>query len=63
MMAKVGDAVINIVSGGAKKHINAMWRAEVLPFCRQAIQGLYPVGKNLEKLLLKILPTFLVRKA
>ncbi|BCG65723.1 MAG: type VI secretion system protein ImpL [Methyloprofundus sp.] len=46
MMAKVGDAVINIVSGGAKKHINAMWRAEVLPFCRQAIQGLYPVGKK-----------------
>ncbi len=46
MIGKIAGSSSNLVSGGVKKHLNAMWRADVLPFCRQAIQGLYPVGKK-----------------
>ena len=46
MMDKIAGSSHNMVSGGVRKHLNAMWRSSVLPFCQQAIQGLYPVGKK-----------------
>ncbi len=46
MMAKVADSSKSLVSGGVRKHLNAMWRSEVLPFCQKAIQGLYPIATN-----------------
>ena len=46
MMEIVADSSYNLVSGGVRKHLNAMWRASVLPFCKKAIQGLYPISKN-----------------
>lgn len=46
MMENVAEGSANLVSGGIRKHLNAMWRATVLPFCQKAIQGLYPIAKN-----------------
>lgn len=44
MMDQIAESGRNLVSGGVKKHLNAMWRSSVLPFCQKAIQGLYPIG-------------------
>jgi type VI secretion system protein ImpL len=46
IMDKIAGSSHNLVSGGVRKHLNAMWRSSVLPFCQKAIQGLYPIGKN-----------------
>jgi type VI secretion system protein ImpL len=46
MMDKIAGSSHNLVSGGVRKHLNAMWQSSILPFCQQAIQGLYPIGKN-----------------
>lgn len=46
MMGNVAEASQNLVGGGIKKHFNAMWQSSVLPFCRKAIQGLYPISKS-----------------
>ncbi len=46
MMDTIADSSHNLVSGGVRKHLNAMWRSSVLPFCQKAIQGLYPIGKK-----------------
>ncbi len=46
MMKNVAEGSQNLVSGGVRKHFNAMWHASVLPFCRKAIQGLYPLSKS-----------------
>lgn len=46
MMDKIAASSHNLVSGGVRKHLNAMWRSSVLPFCKKAIQGLYPIGKK-----------------
>ncbi|MGZ3854557.1 MAG: type VI secretion system membrane subunit TssM, partial [Flavisolibacter sp.] len=46
MMENVADGSQNLVSGGVKKQLNAMWQSSVLPFCQKAIQGLYPIAKS-----------------
>jgi len=35
-----------LVTGGRHKYLQAMWKAEVLPFCRQAIGGRYPIVRT-----------------
>ncbi len=50
MMEKVAEASQNLVSGGIKKHFNAMWQSTVLPFCRKAIQGRYPISKSSQEI-------------
>ena len=32
----------NLVAGGARVHLNNLWTTDILPFCREAIQGRYP---------------------
>jgi type VI secretion system protein ImpL len=46
MMENVAESSQNLVSGGVRKHYNAMWQSSVLPFCLKAIQGLYPITKS-----------------
>jgi type VI secretion system protein ImpL len=46
MMDTIADSSHNLVSGGVRSHLNAMWRSSVLPFCQKAIQGLYPIANN-----------------
>ncbi len=46
MMENIAEDSQNLVSGGVKKHYNAMWQSTVLPFCQKAIQGLYPISKS-----------------
>lgn len=46
MMGNIAEAGANLVSGGIRKHFNAMWQSTVLPFCRKAIQGLYPISNS-----------------
>ncbi|MDD1629230.1 MAG: type VI secretion system membrane subunit TssM [Methylococcaceae bacterium] len=46
MMENVAEGSQNLVSGGVKKHYNVMWQSTVLPFCKKAIQGLYPIAKS-----------------
>ncbi len=46
MVDNIASSSYNLVSGGVKKHLNAMWRSSVLPFCKKAIQGLYPISNN-----------------
>ncbi len=36
----------NLISGGARAQINKIWTAEVLPFCREAIHGRYPLQRG-----------------
>ena len=46
MIEGIADSSDNLVSGGIRSHLNIMWKSEVLPFCQQAIQGMYPISKN-----------------
>ena len=46
MMDAISVTSNNLVTGGVKKHLNGMWRSDVLPFCQKAIQGLYPIGNK-----------------
>jgi len=46
MMENVAEGSQNLVTGGVRKHYNAMWQSSVLPFCQKAIQGLYPISKS-----------------
>ena len=46
MMENVAEGSQNLVTGGVRKHYNAMWQSSVLPFCQKAIQGLYPIAKS-----------------
>ena len=39
----------NLVAGGAEATIAAAWAADVLPFCRQALNGRYPFDNNSER--------------
>ena len=32
--------------GGALAYLNSLWQSDVLPFCRQAIQGRYPIRRT-----------------
>lgn len=36
----------NITFGGARAQLNNIWTADVLPFCREAISGRYPLQTN-----------------
>lgn len=36
----------NLVTSGGIKFLNAKWKSAVLPFCQDAIQGLYPIARN-----------------
>ena len=46
MIGEIAESSHNLVSGGIRSHLNIMWKSEVLPFCQQAIQGMYPIAKN-----------------
>ncbi|MDD5630731.1 MAG: type VI secretion system membrane subunit TssM, partial [Methylococcales bacterium] len=50
MMEKVAEAGHIIVSEGIIKYFNAMWQSTVLPFCRKAIQGRYPISKSSQEI-------------
>lgn len=39
----------NLVAGGAEATITAAWAADVLPFCRQALNGRYPFDNGSER--------------
>lgn len=52
----VGDWVLlvvqdtnNLVAGGAEATIRAAWASDVVPFCRQALNGRYPFDNNAER--------------
>ena len=36
----------DLVAGGARSHLNNLWTADLLPFCREAIQGRYPFDQG-----------------
>lgn len=46
MMKGIADSSHNLVTGGVRNHLNIIWKSEVLPFCQQAIQGMYPIANN-----------------
>jgi type VI secretion system protein ImpL len=46
MMENIAKNSHALVSGGVRKHLNEMWKATILPFCKQAIKGLYPINTN-----------------
>ncbi len=46
MVGEIAESSHNLVTGGIRSHLNIMWKSAVLPFCQQAIQGMYPIGKN-----------------
>ncbi len=46
MLKNIAEGSGDLVSGGVRKYLNAMWRSTVLPFCQKAIQGLYPIKKS-----------------
>ncbi len=39
----------NLVAGGAEATISAAWAADVLPFCRQALNGRYPFENTTDR--------------
>ena len=39
----------NLVAGGAEATISSAWAADVLPFCRQALNGRYPFENNSDR--------------
>jgi type VI secretion system protein ImpL len=39
----------NLVAGGAEATISAAWAADVLPFCRQALNGRYPFDSKSDR--------------
>ena len=39
----------NLVAGGAEATITAAWSADVLPFCRQALNGRYPFDNTADR--------------
>jgi type VI secretion system protein ImpL len=39
----------NLVAGGAEATISAAWAADVLPFCRQALNGRYPFDNKSDR--------------
>jgi type VI secretion system protein ImpL len=45
-MRTVGQDVSNLIAGGARAHINNIWTAEILPFCREAIHDRYPIARR-----------------
>lgn len=42
----VGQDSGNLIAGGARAHINNIWTAEILPFCREAIHDRYPIKRG-----------------
>ncbi|NOQ64399.1 MAG: type VI secretion system membrane subunit TssM [Methyloprofundus sp.] len=46
MVKGITDSSRNLVSGGVRNHLNLMWKSDVLPFCQQAIGGLYPIAQS-----------------
>ncbi len=42
-LGKVIHGVKLMTAGGRRQYLNAMWKSEVLPFCRRAIAGRYPI--------------------
>jgi type VI secretion system protein ImpL len=39
----------NLVAGGAEATIRAAWASDVVPFCRQALNGRYPFDNNAQR--------------
>ncbi len=46
IMSNIAHDSHSLVSGGVSKYLNSMWKASVLPFCKKAIQGLYPINAH-----------------
>lgn len=46
MMSNIAKNSNALVSGGIRKHLNEMWKATILPFCKQAIKELYPINTD-----------------
>lgn len=44
IMSNIANDSHSLVSGGVSKYLNSMWKSSVLPFCKKAIQGLYPIN-------------------
>ena len=42
----VGQDSSNLITGGARAHLNNIWTAEILPFCREAIHDRYPLKQG-----------------
>lgn len=42
LLGTLAEDSANLVAGGARVHLNNLWTANILPFCREAIQGRYP---------------------
>ena len=42
----VSEYSSDVVMGGVTGRLNSAWRAEVVPFCRQAIEGRYPMDRG-----------------
>ncbi len=46
IMSNIANDSHALVSGGVRKYLNSMWKSSVLPFCKKAIQGLYPINSR-----------------
>ncbi len=46
IMSNIANDSHSLVSGGVSKYLNSMWKSSVLPFCKKAIQGLYPINTS-----------------
>ncbi len=42
-LGELMDRVKLMSAGGRRRYLNAMWKSDVLPFCRRAIAGRYPI--------------------
>ena len=46
LLGALAEDSAGLVAGGARSHLNNLWTSEILPFCREAIQGRYPFDKG-----------------
>lgn len=46
VMQDVANAGSGLTLGGERQRLNALWKGTVAPFCRQALQGRYPMARG-----------------
>ncbi len=51
MIEDVADRSSGMAFGGIMDHLNQLWRAEPLEFCRQAISARYPIKKSAKNII------------
>jgi type VI secretion system protein ImpL len=46
MLAAASSRTAGLAFGGIRAHLNDLWQSGPLPFCRNAIEGRYPISRN-----------------